>query len=95
MNSDVNEGFGESHCSTAPVSTTKNIDGIYRYKWTTRFGRHTVYYDVRGGIIQKNIANKSSPIREFVGRTISEFAQARLMEDWRFNDDSLHQMTSQ
>lgn len=54
-----------------------------------------MYYDVKDGVIQENIANQSSPIREFVGRKISEFAQARLMKDWRFHDDSLHQMTSQ
>lgn len=84
--------FGSRHCSNDPVATNEDIDGIYRYRWTTRFGRHTVFYDVKGGVIQENIANQSSPIREFVGRNISEFAQARLMKDWRFTDDSLHQM---
>lgn len=90
---DVDAASRPMRCSTAPVSTNENIDGLYRYRWTTRFGRHTVFYEVSGGIIQENIASQMSPIKGFEGRTISDFAQARLMKDWRFEDDSLYQIT--
>ncbi len=89
-----NEGSIPSPCSTATVRTNEDVDGLYRYRWTTRFGRHTVFYDVRNGVIQENIASQNSPMKPFEGRMISEFAQARLMKDWRFQDDSLHQMTN-
>jgi hypothetical protein len=78
-------GSGANHCST---------DGVYRYRWTTRFGRHTVYFDVKDGVIQENIANQVSPIKMFEGKTTKDFDYARLQGDWRFKGDSFHQMTS-
>ena len=69
-------------------------DGIWRYRWSTRFGRHTVYFKVENGIIQTNPVHLSNPVKEFEGLSIDDFSQARLMQDWRFHDDSLYQVTA-
>ena len=67
-------------------------DGTYQYRWTTRFGLHTVYFEVKNGIIQENIANQTSPIKSFEGMTTKDFDYARLQDEWRFKDDSFRQV---
>lgn len=52
-----------------------------------------MFFQVRDGIIQGNVNNQTSPVRMFEGKPIGGFIQARLMKDWRFTDDSLHQIT--
>lgn len=78
----------------SPSGSPCSGDGTYRYCWSTQFGGHTVYYRVIDGIIQDNPANESSPIKQFVGKTVREFSAARLTREWKFKGDSFHQMTS-
>lgn len=77
-----------------PQKQPASSDGIYRYRWESRFGKHSVFFDVTDGIIQENEASEMSPIKAFEGRTIDELHVARARSDWRFRDDSLHQFTS-
>lgn len=71
-----------------------NTDGVYRYKWTSHIGRHTVYFEVIKGEIQENMGVAFSPVKRFVGATISDFSSARLEDDWTNKNDSLYQMTT-
>jgi hypothetical protein len=79
--------------SALRCSAAAGSDGMYRYTWTTRFGRHSMFFRVKDGLIQCNVNNQTSPVRMFEAKPIGGFIQARLMKDWRFTDDSLHQIT--
>lgn len=77
--------------SRSPDSST---DGTYRYRWTTRFGRHTVFFFVKDGVITTNPANENHPVKHFDGKTLAEFVDRRMKTDWLFcGNDSLHQIT--
>jgi hypothetical protein len=81
MTKDV-DGSAASDCSTV----------VYRYQWSTPWGRHTVFYEVKDGVIQDNIANERSPIKQFVGLTIGQFCEARMSSTWQWQDDKLQRL---
>jgi len=77
---------------TAAVDPLVSTDGLYSYRWETRFGRHTVFLEVRNGVILENLASESSPVKSFVGKPLAEFVTARASQSWRFQGDSLIQV---
>jgi len=68
-------------------------DGVYRYGWIEDGLRHSVWFVVIFGLIQREDALAATPMAEWIGKPVTELDDARSGATWPHRFDSLKQMT--